>query len=615
MTSWACSMSAPARARTNATVNPTIDAVEERGADALPPAAATNGSRSAADGGARAAGRDRWASGRGALDVPGGEVAAASAAWCRAVRCRRRLRARRTPRTRRRAGAGPERVADRARPSIVPGRPARVPPVLVARHGSLLSRSGRTARHGDTGGGSRRPTPANGRSGGDILISFWICHRAGLHSHHPPRRAVRPPPGRRGAQARPRRPRGRRAEEGPRRRPRRALRRPGLAGRPRRAAHARGRGARRAAAPDRRRAGRPRPRRRPPRVPPRGRAGRPHPGPGRRRCCRSTRTPVLALAEEGRLPGRRIGVEWRFARAAVVAWLSGPTTTRREGGTGPDRTRAYDAGVAPAFRIMGIVNVTPDSFSDGGEWFERDAAIAHGRGLVRGGREHPRRRRRVDAAVRRPGLRRRGARARHPGDRARSRDTGAQLSIDTMKLEVARDAIAAGATYVNDVTAFRHDPALAGLVAEHGCDCCLMHMLGDPRDDAGRPALRRRRLRGQGVPRGARGVRRAPRASPRSASPSTPASASARRSSTTSSCCAASTRSSRSASPCWSARRARRSSAGSPAARTRTTASPRRSRRTCSRSSAARACSASTTSPPTADALTVAAATLRADGA
>jgi dihydropteroate synthase len=50
-----------------------------------------------------------------------------------------------------------------------------------------------------------------------------------------------------------------------------------------------------------------------------------------------------------------------------------------------------------------------------------------------------------------------------------------------MKAEVARAAIDAGATYVNDVTAFRHDPALAALVAERGCDCCLMHMLGDPR--------------------------------------------------------------------------------------------------------------------------------------
>jgi dihydropteroate synthase len=57
----------------------------------------------------------------------------------------------------------------------------------------------------------------------------------------------------------------------------------------------------------------------------------------------------------------------------------------------------------------------------------------------------------------------------------------AQISIDTMKLEVAAAAVDAGATYVNDVTAFRHDPGLAGLVAERRLDCCLMHMLGEPR--------------------------------------------------------------------------------------------------------------------------------------
>jgi dihydropteroate synthase len=136
--------------------------------------------------------------------------------------------------------------------------------------------------------------------------------------------------------------------------------------------------------------------------------------------------------------------------------------------------------VAAAFRVMGIVNVTPDSFSDGGEWFEREAAIAHARALVGEG-----------AAILDVG----GESTRPysdpvPEDEERARvvpviealnDTGAQLSVDTMKLAVARDALAAGATYVNDVTAFRHDPALAGLVAEHGCDCCLMHMLGDPR--------------------------------------------------------------------------------------------------------------------------------------
>jgi dihydropteroate synthase len=61
------------------------------------------------------------------------------------------------------------------------------------------------------------------------------------------------------------------------------------------------------------------------------------------------------------------------------------------------------------------------------------------------------------------------------------RDSGAQISVDTMKLVVAKAAVEAGATYVNDVTAFRHEPELAAFVAESGCDCCLMHMLGEPR--------------------------------------------------------------------------------------------------------------------------------------
>jgi dihydropteroate synthase len=136
--------------------------------------------------------------------------------------------------------------------------------------------------------------------------------------------------------------------------------------------------------------------------------------------------------------------------------------------------------VAAGYRIMGIVNVTPDSFSDGGEWFEREAAIAHGRRLAEEGASI------LDVG----GESTRPYADPVPPDEERARvvpviealaGAGAQLSVDTMKLEVARDAIAAGATFVNDVTAFRHDPALAGLVAEHGCDCCLMHMLGDPR--------------------------------------------------------------------------------------------------------------------------------------
>ena len=137
--------------------------------------------------------------------------------------------------------------------------------------------------------------------------------------------------------------------------------------------------------------------------------------------------------------------------------------------------------MAPAFRIMGIVNVTPDSFSDGGEWFERDAAIAHGLELAEEG-----------ASILDVG----GESTRPFADpvpaaeelarvvpvvTALAQAGVAQVSVDTMKLEVARAALDAGATYVNDVTAFRHDPGLAGLVAERGCDCCLMHMLGEPR--------------------------------------------------------------------------------------------------------------------------------------
>jgi dihydropteroate synthase len=132
------------------------------------------------------------------------------------------------------------------------------------------------------------------------------------------------------------------------------------------------------------------------------------------------------------------------------------------------------------FRVMGIVNVTPDSFSDGGEWFERDDAIAHGRAQVAEGAEIVD----VGGESTRPGA--------EPVDEqeelrrvvpviAGLRGAGAQLSVDTMKLAVAEAAIEAGAGYVNDVTAFRNAPEMAGLVADRDCDCCLMHMLGEPR--------------------------------------------------------------------------------------------------------------------------------------
>jgi dihydropteroate synthase len=138
----------------------------------------------------------------------------------------------------------------------------------------------------------------------------------------------------------------------------------------------------------------------------------------------------------------------------------------------------------PPFEIMGVVNVTPDSFSDGGTFDDDAAAIRHARRLVEEGAAIVD----VGGESTRPGaapvpvaeeLRRvvpvvEGIAGLGLGVRVR-------ISVDTMKLEVARAAVDAGATYVNDVTAFRYEPELAGLVADRGLECCLMHMLGEPR--------------------------------------------------------------------------------------------------------------------------------------
>jgi len=134
------------------------------------------------------------------------------------------------------------------------------------------------------------------------------------------------------------------------------------------------------------------------------------------------------------------------------------------------------------FEIMGVVNVTPDSFSDGGTFDSDDDAVRHARRLVEEGAAIVD----IGGESTRPGA------APVPAEEERRRvvpvvegiaalGLGARISVDTMKLEVARAAVDAGATYVNDVTAFRHDPALAGFVAERGLECCLMHMLGEPR--------------------------------------------------------------------------------------------------------------------------------------
>jgi dihydropteroate synthase len=133
-----------------------------------------------------------------------------------------------------------------------------------------------------------------------------------------------------------------------------------------------------------------------------------------------------------------------------------------------------------AARVMGVVNVTPDSFSDGGRFFDADAALAHARRLLAEGADMLD----VGGESTRPGaapvsVEDEIARV-VPLVRALRAETAAPISVDTMKPQVARAAVAAGASLWNDVTALRHAPDSLAVAAELGCEVVLMHMQGEP---------------------------------------------------------------------------------------------------------------------------------------
>ena len=133
----------------------------------------------------------------------------------------------------------------------------------------------------------------------------------------------------------------------------------------------------------------------------------------------------------------------------------------------------------PRPSVMGVVNVTPDSFSDGGVHLGAEAAVAAAVRMVDEGAAI------VDV----------GGESTRPGSDGVSLDEELRrvvpvleriagelpVSIDTVKSEVARRALGLGAVMVNDVTAFRADPELAGVAADHDAYVCLMHMQGEPR--------------------------------------------------------------------------------------------------------------------------------------
>ncbi|MFA5539417.1 MAG: dihydropteroate synthase [Gemmobacter sp.] len=131
--------------------------------------------------------------------------------------------------------------------------------------------------------------------------------------------------------------------------------------------------------------------------------------------------------------------------------------------------------------VMGIINVTPDSFSDGGRFLDRPLAVAHARRMLADGADLLD----IGGESTRPGaadLPETEEIARTAPVIAALRDAGvtAPVSIDTRKAAVARAALAAGADMVNDVSALTYDPAMAGVVAEAGVPLCLMHAQGTP---------------------------------------------------------------------------------------------------------------------------------------
>jgi dihydropteroate synthase len=132
----------------------------------------------------------------------------------------------------------------------------------------------------------------------------------------------------------------------------------------------------------------------------------------------------------------------------------------------------------PRPTVMGIVNVTPDSFSDGGAYASAHEAAEAARAMLAAG----------------AGLVDIGGESTRPGAEPVSLDEelrrvipvvegleGLPVSVDTSRAEVARRALSLGARMINDVSALRREPNIGGIVADAGADLCLMHMQGEPR--------------------------------------------------------------------------------------------------------------------------------------
>jgi dihydropteroate synthase len=144
------------------------------------------------------------------------------------------------------------------------------------------------------------------------------------------------------------------------------------------------------------------------------------------------------------------------------------------------RLRGRDLPLGSRCLVMGIVNVTPDSFSDGGRFLQADAAIAHGLELVRQGADLLD----IGGESTRPGSQPipldEELRRVLPVVTALAEQTSVPISIDTSKAEVASACLQAGAHLVNDVTGLTGDPRMAEVVRDFGAGVIVMHMQGNP---------------------------------------------------------------------------------------------------------------------------------------
>jgi dihydropteroate synthase len=152
------------------------------------------------------------------------------------------------------------------------------------------------------------------------------------------------------------------------------------------------------------------------------------------------------------------------------------------GRTARNTDRAGTLAVGPGPTIVGILNVTPDSFSDGGDFLDPEAAAVHAASMLDEG----------------AGMLDVGGESTRPGsdpvsqeeeirrvvpviERVLALRPEALISVDTYRSGTARAALEAGASFVNDVTALRGDPRMASVVGEAGCPVILMHMQGEPK--------------------------------------------------------------------------------------------------------------------------------------